>query len=215
MNDCRNSSAFGHGAFKYMPARLFGCNRRNIFASALLLFPAVPVALAAQGVVGAVHATSGEPLVNAVISTSNGMQTARTDRSGLFRIQLPVGTHLLTIRRIGYEPARLSAQVNSTSATDTIEVTLTPASLELKGIIVNADRDEKMALTLSSETLRNAPPLGESDVIRSLPLLPAISQPNDVIDVIHLAGGASDEAATRLAVIPCRHRFMRATYSVH
>ncbi len=179
----------------------------GLFSLFLALLIAVPTVVTAQRIVGTVHTTAGEPLGNVVVSTSATLTTARTDRMGVFRLPLPPGSHVLMFRRIGYGAAQVSVQIGSTDGGDTLRIVLSPASRELKGLVIRGERDEAMALTLSSQTLRNAPALGESDVFRSLPLLPAISQPNDVIDVIHLAGGASDEAAITLGGHPLQAPF--------
>lgn len=64
-----------------------------------------------------------------------------------------------------------------------------------------------MASTVMRQTVRNVPPLGEADIFRVLPLLGAVSQPNDLIGRFHFAGGASDENAVYLNGHPLQSPF--------
>ncbi len=182
---------------------------RVLVLSALIALPIVahPTLAAAQEVVGVVRSLSGERLPDVVVSIASGLQTARTDRSGLFHLSILPGSHELVARRIGFESAKISLDIGTASVVDTVRIVLSPTPTELNGLVVRGERGGGMELTLSSETLRNAPPLGESDVIRSLPLLPAISQPNDMLGVIHLAGGASDEANITIGGYPLQAPF--------
>jgi hypothetical protein len=183
------------------------CRQFILLAFATMLVGALPAAVAAQSIVGTVQSPSGAPINDVAVQSQSSITLARTDRTGFFRLHLPAGAHVVHFRRIGYEARQLTVQVDASGKTDTLRVVLTPSPHELKGLVVRGDQDHPTALTLSSQTLRNAPALGEADAFRSLPLLPSISQPNDVINVIHLAGGASDEAAITLGGHPLQSPF--------
>jgi hypothetical protein len=64
-----------------------------------------------------------------------------------------------------------------------------------------------MSRTVTTETVRQVPPLGEPDIFRAVVLLPGVSQPNDLKGRIHLAGGASDETGVRLDDHPLQDPF--------
>lgn len=107
---------------------------------------------------------------------------------------------------MGYRPDTVSIDVPTSGPLPRVEVRLRPAAVMLPGLTAVV-RGPAMARTVTTETVRQVPPVGEPDVFRAVVLLPAVSQPNDLKGRIHLAGGASDETGIRLDGHPLQAPF--------
>ena len=109
-------------------------------AAALCCLVLWPAALASQGrVVGTVRDSSGSPVSNASVAARDARAQTRTDDRGNFRLgNLPLGSVDLTIRRLGFDPVRLTVQVVAASP-DTVHIVLVDNAEELAAITVSAD----------------------------------------------------------------------------
>ena len=87
-----------------------------------------------------VDRTTGRPVTMAALSIAGRPEVVESDRMGNFRIAaVPVGTHALDVRRLGYEPLRHSVEVN-TGLTTELEVGLVPEPVELEPLVVTTVR---------------------------------------------------------------------------
>lgn len=198
------------------PTRRAGQARRVALLSALwtaFLAFALPASLrgqAARTVAGQVVRPGGPPLAGVDVRAVGTYLGTVTDRDGRFRLELPAGVRRLRFLRIGYRTRTVPVGVERDAAPDSIRVTLEPRPVELKGLSVEGRRGEAgeaLGHTVTTETVRQAPALGEPDVFRSLVYLPGVSQPNDLKGRIHLAGGSSDETGYRLDGHPLQEPF--------
>lgn len=110
---------------------------------AVVLWSAVllPASLGAQRgqVVGMVRDSAGSPVSNASVSARDARMLTRTNDRGHFRLgNLPVGSVELTIRRLGFDPIRLTVPAVETLP-DTLYIVLVDNVEELAAITVNAD----------------------------------------------------------------------------
>lgn len=171
--------------------------------------PAVAVAQASgtTRVVGRVVSQTGAPVAAAEVGVESTFRRTTSGATGHFAIALPHGEWTLAVRRIGHAPATLRIDTQARGEGDTLLVTLADAPAALRGIVVRGARSPAMSETITAENARQAPPLGEADVFRMLPLLPAVSQPNDLLGRFHLAGGASDEHGVTLDGHPLQSPF--------
>lgn len=104
---------------------------------------------------------------------------------------------------LGFSPETLTVSTPSAP----IVIRLRAAPIELRAIAVTASLAPPLSSTVTSETVRQVPPLGEPDIFRAVVLLPGVSQPNDLKGRIHLAGGASDETGVALDGHPLQEPF--------
>lgn len=156
---------------------------------------------------GRVVDPDGEPVSRVRVVVAGSYREAVTGTDGRFRVDLPDGTWRLRFQRIGYR--RTTAEV-AVPRSGPLEVILRPRPVELRGLTAETQPGvEAPALTrtVTTETVRQAPALGEPDVFRSLVFLPEVTQPNDLKGRIHLAGGASDETGYRLDGHPLQQPF--------
>jgi len=163
-------------------------------------------------IVGRVVAPDGSPLAGVAVRAVDTYLSTVTGPEGGFRIDLPRSIDRLRFSRIGYRTRTVGVPPAVRAGSDTLQVTLTPRPVELKGITVEGRRLGGIAPgvlghTVTTETVRQAPALGEPDLFRALVYLPGVSQPNDLKGQIHLAGGSSDETGYRLDGHPLQSPF--------
>jgi hypothetical protein len=153
---------------------------------------------------GRVVDQNDQPVADAVVSARSGGSTL-TDQRGVFRLTLALGPTAIVAQRLGYllDERRMEIVL----ATDTVLLRLRALPALLKGITVDAPFAPPLAQALTSQTVRQVPPLLEADVFRALVLLPGVAQPNDLRGRVHLGGGASDETGIRLDGHPLQDPF--------
>lgn len=89
--------------------------------------------------IGTVRDSSGSPVSNAGVSARDARMHTRTDDRGHFRFtNLPVGALELTIRRLGFDPVRLTVQVIEASP-DTTHIVLVDNAEQLAAVTVSAE----------------------------------------------------------------------------
>ncbi len=87
---------------------------------------------------GTVRNQSGQPVTDAILEVWRTGITGRTDASGRFEIaSLPVGTHALEVRRIGFAPQQLPVHLAARSATS-VDVVLEKPVRMLDAVRVTA-----------------------------------------------------------------------------
>jgi TonB-linked SusC/RagA family outer membrane protein len=129
-------------------------------APALLAAVALPspaAAQATQGVVAGVVVAEGSqrPLADAQVAIEGTTLGAATDATGRFRVANVAGpTVRLTVRRIGYQPATVTARVGATD----VRVTMRERALELSQVVVTgtAGVAERRAVGNAVTTVRAA-----------------------------------------------------------
>lgn len=163
-------------------------------------------AQASASIVGSVTAQGGTPLSDAEVIVEGTLWTAHTDAHGRFQIKLPPGRWRVSSRHLGFVPAFANVEIDAArSPADTIRFVLERAPVELRGITTTAAASastSSLAVTATRDNVRNVPPLGEPDLLRLLPFLPGIQQPDDMRGALYLGGSAADETAMFLDSYP-------------
>jgi hypothetical protein len=149
----------------------------------------------------------GQPIGGASINIDGTFWQTLSSADGRFRLALPAGSWTLRVRRLGYQPMVRAVAAGTGSPDSSLQLSLAEAPSELRGVVVTSDRSLPMASTISSSTVRHVPPLGEPDIFRLLPLLPSISQTNDLMGRVHIGGGATDEHGVYLDGHPLQAAF--------
>jgi len=113
---------------------------RKALLVALALGSAGPVAAQgiARSVIGAVRDSAGAPLDAAEVLVAG--RRVISNAAGAFRVDsLQPGPHVLTVRKIGYQPLRVRVEISSSAPVE-VRLVMARASVELPPIVVEAPR---------------------------------------------------------------------------
>jgi len=146
-------------------------------------------------VAGTVHGANGEAVDGARVTA--GARSAVTGDDGRFALGgLAPGRHLLEVRRLGYQAARVDVEV-SAGATARIQVTLPAGMIPLAAVVVAPsyfgvmDHRADAPSTLTREDLETRPQIGE-DVFRAVSRIPGVAA-TDLSAAFRVRGGGNDE----------------------
>ncbi len=164
-----------------------------------LAWGAGPVA-AQVDVVGTVRdSASSEVLPNAVVSVvDQGSRTFTNEYGQFVLIGLPPGALVLRVEHLGYETREVALDGEAAGA---LSIVLAPRAIEIDGVTVTATTATDIVapgeaagqIALSPQRLGTLPSLGETDVFRTLQLLPGVSGTNDATSGLFVRGGTPDE----------------------
>jgi protocatechuate 3,4-dioxygenase beta subunit len=166
---------------------------------------------------GKVLNESGRPVSDAVVQVWRTGLSTRTDEAGRFQLaSLPVGTHALEVRRIGFAPQQLPVQLASLSPTSVNVVLEKPVRL-LDAVRVSARtlysrrqreieqrRRRGFGHFITREELERHPSSRVTDVLRRVPGVRVYSSPTG--DVVTFARGQSFSGPCRPTVFLDGHR---------
>ena len=143
--------------------------------------------------------TSTEALANAFVTLDEGAYRALTDQFGKFSfVNLPPGPHILRVQSLGYKEVEMTVDPGELSGTVLI-IAMEVDAIEVEGVTVLAERrivdvtEQVSEVTISPEAMKALPSVGESDIFRSIQLLPGVSGTNDASSGLYVRGGTPDE----------------------
>ncbi len=147
--------------------------------------------------------TTKEPLVGAnILINELENRGAATDAEGKFQIVLPVGSYSVRFSLIGYETVVKTDIVIKTNSSVTVEVALSPTSIQMDEVTVTADYFDKAvidnnisAISLGVEEVRRSPG-SMQDFQRILQGLAGVSFSNDQTNELLVRGGSPNENLT-------------------
>ncbi|HMC56403.1 MAG TPA: TonB-dependent receptor [Gemmatimonadaceae bacterium] len=148
-------------------------------------------------IAGHVVDSTETPVRGASVVIANGAARTTSNREGAFRLRVPRGHWIIVARGLGFRPDSAVLDIPSTDSAVRRDVVLRlrPVPFALRGLTVAAAPATPMSVTATRENVRQLPALGEPDILRVLPFLPGVQQPNDMRGALFFAGGASDESA--------------------
>lgn len=152
--------------------------------------------------------TSGEFLLSANVFLSGTSLGALSNENGYYAITgIPAGSYVLVVSYIGYETHRDTLSLGAETYLRR-DVALAPTVLIGEETVVEADRnrDERLAqpgfVALQAAVLQDLPAVGETDLLRSLQLLPGIQASSDISSGLYIRGGGPDQTQILLDQIP-------------
>jgi len=139
--------------------------------------------------------TSNEVLIGAnVVDPARKVGTA-TDNFGFFRIELPEGTTTLQVSYVGYSPKNVEVNSLKTVA----NILLAPEN-QLDEVVVKSEYSYRRFAPQTSlermpaRTVRTLPSiLGETDITRTIQLLPGVAMGTEATSGFFVRGGGSDQ----------------------
>ena len=150
---------------------------------------------------------SNEEVIGAqVLVESLGIGTA-TDLQGNYKLSLPAGKYEITFKAIGLETIKKVVQLNGSGKLD---VEMFEKDLVLNEVRIEAQRSDinvsgtQMGLSkLSIKEIKKMPALlGESDVIKSVQMLPGVTSVGEAAAGFNVRGGNTDQNLILMDEVP-------------
>lgn len=144
-------------------------------------------------------AQSGEGVARAVCTWTGAAEGSATcDSRGNISVEIPAGTYLLRLERLGYEPVEADLQAYNDGE---ITLQMTPANTVLAEAVIKAratDNNVRNArigtVALDPKAIKKLPTLmGEVDVVRSLLLITGVTSTGEGAAGFNVRGGDVDQ----------------------
>jgi hypothetical protein len=147
------------------------------------------------------------PLPGATVKVEKLKIAVMTDGHGNFSLTLPVGEHIIKLNFMGYEEN--SRKINLVSNGEANFV-IFEKSINLREVVITAERPEfnvtgtqMSLLRLNANNIRELPvSLGETDIVRSMSLLPGIQTSGDFGSGFYVRGGSTDQNLILIEDVP-------------
>lgn len=144
-------------------------------------------------------AKNGETLLGATVFLKGTTNGAVTNPYGFYSLTAPEGNYTLIVSYMGYEEISKDITLNQDQV---IDLELFEASNQLNEVVVTADEPERISIKkpqmsvskLNASTIKQIPAvLGEVDVIKSIQLLPGVTNSGEGTGGFNVRGGAVDQ----------------------
>ena len=158
---------------------------------------------------------NGAP-IRADVSLDRPRRVVRADSAGRFTFrEVPVGTVRVRATSFGFEPTDTTVVVRAaTTLTVALQMRVLPQALapvNTTAQIPERSRFEEQAtpsvVSISGAEVRRVPAIGETDVLRSVALLPGVIARNDFSAGFNVRGGEADQNLVLLDGIPIYNPF--------
>ena len=154
-----------------------------------------------------VDGRTGEPLYGATVNEAKLGTGTLSNPKGEFSMNLPVGEHTLKLSYIGYEEnvSKIKLVSNGFAGFELFE-----KSVKMKELVITAERAEfnvtstqMSLLRLNAKSIRELPAsLGETDILRSMALLPGIQNAGEFGTGFNVRGGSTDQNLILVEDVP-------------
>lgn len=141
---------------------------------------------------------SNETLIGVNIIVPELQSGTMTNEYGFYSITLPKGTYKITISYLGFKPLAEKITLNTDmvknfkleESAESLDEVLIEENIEA----LNIKKPQMSVNALSIETIKNMPVvLGEVDVIKSITLLPGVTNAGEGSSGFNVRGGAADQ----------------------
>lgn len=148
---------------------------------------------------------SGENLINASVSIAGTKSGTTSNSHGFYSLTLPKDTATLLISYVGYQTSTVSVSLKKDT---TINFSL--SARLLNEVVINANRidavheSSQMSIqTIQLEQVKMLPALlGETDILKTLQLLPGVQSGNEGSTGLYIRGGGPDQNLILLDGVP-------------
>jgi len=175
--------------------------RLFLFALLLLLITSHSRAQSHYLITGAVvDSANNQPLERAsiVIDFERVGSVTYTDAQGKFSLNLLPGSHVISVRHVGYLPYRKRINVNDDLQ---LNIRMGTVASQLEEVVITSkgyDRTVRQPLLgvsqISIKTLERIPAaLGEVDILRGLQMLPGVTSVGEAANGVNIRGGTTDQ----------------------
>lgn len=141
---------------------------------------------------------TGESLIGASVVLQGTSTGVATNQYGFYSLTLPQGKHTLEFSFLGFQTREVEVEVRGDQ---TLDIKLANILESLQEVVVSAERLGSKARTaqigvekMSSQLIKKLPVvLGESDILKSIQLLPGITDGGEGVGGMYIRGGSSDQ----------------------
>lgn len=170
-----------------------------VFLLIPLLFPRFAVSQESSSVNGYVtDVQTGETLISANIAVMERNRGTSTNTSGYYSItNLEPGVYTVVASYIGYHQFEQEIEI-SPGQNLRLDIEMVPQEMELETVIVESEFEREQQRNIgtsqvTTEMIKNLPPVIEPDVFRSVQLLPGVKAANDFSSGLYVRGGSPDQ----------------------
>ena len=166
----------------------------------LLLVTSVVTAQESMSISGIVEeATNGETAFGASVYLKGTSIGGMTNEYGFYSISAPKGTYTLVVSYIGFQDINKEILLDQNQK---LNFKLEESSTQLDEVIINADESEKLSIRdpqmsvtkVKISTIKKIPVvLGEIDIIKSIQLLPGVTNNGEGSGGFNVRGGSVDQ----------------------
>ncbi len=150
--------------------------------------------------------SSGERLIGGTIYDLSVNQGSVSNTYGFYSLTLPSDTVVLTVSYVGYEPGIASFYLDKDT---TLNFRLSSLN-QLTEVVISAEQNDRLEeqsqmskIDLPIEQIKQLPALlGETDVLKSLQLLPGVQSGGEGQDGLYVRGGSPDQNLILLDGVP-------------
>jgi hypothetical protein len=154
-----------------------------------------------------IDAKTGEPLVGARLYVEKTKSGVTADKNGNFTITLPVGEYDVKLTYIGYQDNMNKIKLIG-SGTATFEII--EKTINLNEVVITSERPDHNLLTpqmsllqFSTKDIKELPvSMGETDIIKSVTLLPGIQTIGEFGTGFNVRGGGADQNLILIEDVP-------------
>lgn len=141
---------------------------------------------------------NGDPLAGAMILDEKFNIVVSSDKNGNFTINLPVGDHDLTLKSVGYEDNHVKVKVYGKGK---LALELYEKSIKLDEVVVRAEmaqnsvvQNQMSMVRIDAKAIKELPvSMGETDIIRSVTLMPGVQSVGEFGTGFNVRGGSADQ----------------------
>lgn len=143
-------------------------------------------------------ASTGESLISANVFVEELSSGVATNVYGFYSISVPPGNYTIRYTYVGFEDSLVKVDLRDDRR---IDMKLNLASIESEEVVVTAEREDKNVrdnemskIEIKTERLKEIPVLfGETDIIKTIQLLPGIQSTGDGNSGFYVRGGGPDQ----------------------
>ncbi len=144
-------------------------------------------------------ASNGETLMGATVFLKGTTNGAVTNPYGFYSLTAKKGSYTLIVSYMGYQEVAQTLELNGDQI---INFELNEASQQLDEVIVTAEEPERISIRkpqmsvskLNASTIKQTPAvLGEVDVLKTIQLLPGVTNAGEGTAGFNVRGGAADQ----------------------
>lgn len=143
-------------------------------------------------------ADTQETLLGVTVYAQGTTSGTVTNNYGVYSLTLPKGNYTIVVQNLGFETKTIALSLDKDQS---LNISLAPQSEELDEVIVTEDverirlRSPEMSINrLSSKTIRQTPVVfGESDVLKTIQLLPGVTNAGEGASGFNVRGGGADQ----------------------